>query len=95
MNVFIDTGIHAAEINKIKRDKSHLIDLVEAMLRTELPEICTYAELIRKARKIGAAYRVSFKMSHYEFKLFRHAIVSVLQEKQFRQFKVATPIRDK
>ena len=91
MNAFIDTVIHAAEINKIKQDKFQLIDLVETMLRTELPEICTYAELIRKARKIGSAYRVSFKMSHYVFKLFRDAIVSVLQEKQFSQFKLDIP----
>lgn len=88
MHTFIDTVIHAAEINKIKRDKSHLIDLVEAMLRTELPEECTYAELIRKARKLGSAYRVSFKMSRHDFKYFRDAIISRLQEKQFRKFNL-------
>lgn len=53
MSPLIDTVVHIDEVNKIKRDKSHLINHVEKMLRTELPENCTYAELITKARKIG------------------------------------------
>lgn len=88
MSPLMDTVVHIDEVNKIKRDKSHLINHVVKMLRTELPENCTYAELITKARKIGVTYRMSFKMSRYEFRMFREAIISELQDKQLRQFKL-------
>jgi len=88
MNKLVDAVFNDSKLNKIKEEKILLIDLMEEIIRSGLPVNCTYAEIISKARNIDSTYRLSFKMSRYDFKLFCEATISTLQDKQLRQFNL-------